>query len=93
MPSDWEGFGLPILEAQRCGVPVITRNDARIPEEVSRCCVKAASVEDMAEQMARVITDTEYARGIARQALAYSSQFTWDRTVKETIGVYEKGLM
>jgi len=93
IPSDWEGFGLPILEAQRCGIPVIIRTGARIPEEVSRYCVKAASVEDMAEQMARVITDAEYARGIAREALAYSSQFTWDRTVKETIAVYEKVLL
>ena len=90
MPSDWEGFGLPILEAQRCGVPVITRSEARIPEEVTRCCVKAASGEEMAEQMARVITDAEYARGIARGALAYSSRFTWERTVTETIGVYEE---
>jgi len=90
MPSDWEGFGLPILEAQRCGVPVITRNEARIPEEVSRCCVKAASVEEMAEQMARVITDPEYARNITQQALTYSNQFTWERTVKETLAVYEE---
>jgi len=90
MPSDWEGFGLPILEAQRCGVPVIIRSDARIPEEVSRCCVKATSVEDMAEQMARVITDAEYTEKITREALAYSSQFTWVRTVRETMEVYEE---
>ena len=90
MPSDWEGFGLPVLEAQRCGVPVITRNEARIPEEVSRCCVKAASVEEMAEQMARLIMDPEFAQRIAREALAYSSQFTWERTVSETISVYEE---
>jgi glycosyltransferase involved in cell wall biosynthesis len=92
MPSDWEGFGLPILEAQRCGVPVIIRTDARIPEEVARYCVKASTVEDIAEQMARVITDPEYARNIAQQALTYSNQFTWDRTVQETIAVYERAL-
>ena len=89
MPSAWEGFGLPILEAQRCGIPVIIQADARIPEEVSRCCVKAASKEEMAEQMARVMTDTEYRERIVREGLAYSSQFTWERTVAETIAVYE----
>jgi len=30
MTSEWEGFGLPILEAQKCGVPVVIRDDARI---------------------------------------------------------------
>jgi glycosyltransferase involved in cell wall biosynthesis len=89
MPSDWEGFGLPILEAQRCGVPVIIRNEARIPEEVSRCCVKAISLEDMAEQMARLLLDAEFSQKIASNALAYSSQFTWERTVTETIAVYD----
>jgi len=90
MPSDWEGFGLPILEAQRCGVPVITRSEARLPEEVSRCCVKAGSIEDMAEQIGRVIMEPKFAHVIAREALAYSSQFTWERTVRETTEVYEE---
>jgi glycosyltransferase involved in cell wall biosynthesis len=36
LPSEWEGFGFPILEAQRCGVPVIIREHAHIPQEVSK---------------------------------------------------------
>ena len=47
LPSEWEGFGLPILEAQRCGVPVIIREDAHIPQEVSKYCLKASSEEDL----------------------------------------------
>ena len=88
MPSAWEGFGLPILEAQRCGIPVIIRTDARIPEEVSRCCIKTATEEEMAEQMARIMTDTEYRERTIREGLAYSRQFTWERTITETIAVY-----
>ena len=48
VPSEWEGFGLPILEAQRCGIPVIIRADAHIPEEVGRHCLKATSERPMA---------------------------------------------
>ncbi len=89
LPSEWEGFGMPILEAQKCGVPVITRKDAHIPSEVSKCCLKASSEEDMADKIYELLTNTTLRRAVIDEGLEYSQQFTWERTAQETLGVYE----
>jgi glycosyltransferase involved in cell wall biosynthesis len=89
LPSEWEGFGFPILEAQRCGVPVIVRNDAHIPEEVSACCLKATSEEDMAEKIFQLLTDQAIYQSVAEQGLDHSNQFIWHRTIRQTVEIYE----
>ena len=90
LPSDWEGFGFTILEAQRCGVPVIVRKDAHIPEEVSACCLKAGSEEDMADMLHALLSDDHSRKALVEEGLEYSQRFTWDRTVRETVEVYEQ---
>jgi glycosyltransferase involved in cell wall biosynthesis len=92
LPSEWEGFGLPILEAQRCGVPVIIREDAHIPAEVAKCCQRARSEEDMADKISEVLTNAALRKAVIEQGLEYSRQFTWERTVQETLKVYEAAL-
>ena len=90
LPSDWEGFGIPILEAQRCGIPVIVREDAHIPPEVTRCCVKTKSEGDMADKIYEILTNSSLRDDIIKKGLEYSRQFTWEKTVSETIKVYEE---
>jgi len=90
LPSEWEGFGIPILEAQKCGVPVIIREDAHIPPEVTRCCVKAKSEGDMADKIYEILTNSSLRDDIIKKGLEYSRQFTWEKTVSETIKVYEE---
>jgi glycosyltransferase involved in cell wall biosynthesis len=92
LPSEWEGFGFPILEAQRCGVPVIIRADAHIPGEVSRCCLKATSEEDMADKICELLGNRGLRQTIIEEGLEYSKQFAWERTVRETMDVYEQVL-
>ena len=92
LPSEWEGFGFPILEAQRCGVPVIIREDAHIPPEVSTHCLKASSEEDMAAKIYELLTDSHVRNSIIEQGLEYSQQFTWERTVQQTLKVYEEAM-
>ena len=92
LPSECEGFGLPILEAQRCGVPVIIRGDAHIPGEVSKSCLKASSEEDMADKIYELLTNAILRQSTIEEGLEYSQQFTWGRTVQETLEVYEAAL-
>ncbi|MGA7076350.1 MAG: glycosyltransferase, partial [Halobacteriota archaeon] len=88
MPSDWEGFGLPILEAQRCGVPVIIRADAHIPEEVGRQCIKATTEQHMATLFHEILTK-DFRDSVVQSGLRYSRLFTWERTTDETFNLYE----
>lgn len=89
MPSEWEGFCIPILEAQRCGIPVVIRADAHIPLEVARYCFKAKSEEDMAVKIYEILTRLSLREKVVQKGLGYSKQFTWEKTVSETIKVYE----
>jgi len=89
-PSEWEGFGLPILEAQRCGVPVIIMKDAHIPDEVSKYCIKASSSKDLAYKIYELLTNVGLRRDVIKKAMDYSKRFTWERTIEETIKVYEE---
>jgi glycosyltransferase involved in cell wall biosynthesis len=88
-PSDWEGFGLPILEAQRCRIPVIIRADARIPEEVGRYCLKATSERHMADILYEILEDDALRGRVTKAAAEYSQHFTWEKTIRETLSVYK----
>jgi glycosyltransferase involved in cell wall biosynthesis len=92
LPSDWEGFGIPILEAQRCGVPVIIRREAHIPPEATAGCLRAESEEDMAEKIYALLTDQLLRQRIIEAGLNHSRAFTWERMVAQTMAVYEEVL-
>lgn len=88
-PSKYEGFGLPILEAQSRGLPVIIYKHGEIPEEVARYCLRA---EDSAH-MAQIIKEIEkegYDKGRRLKAMRYARSFTWKRCALETLKIYEK---
>ena len=88
VPSEWEGFGLPILEAQRCRIPVVIRADAHIPEEVGRHCLKATSARHMADILYEILEDDTLRGRVARTGLEYSKRFRWETTIKQTTEVY-----
>lgn len=89
-PSMHEGFGLPILEAQACGVPVIIQKDARIPRELADSCMKAESEKDLAEKMHALLTDKKLHHKYVQMGLENAKKYTWENTCKKTIEVYKK---
>jgi glycosyltransferase involved in cell wall biosynthesis len=88
-PSEWEGLGYPILEAQKCGTPVVIRALARIPLESRLYAVKAYSTEDMADKIYLLLTDINYRNKIVQAGLEYANKFTVERMAMEYIKAYE----
>lgn len=94
-PSLYEGFGLPVLEAMACGTPVLTSNVSSLPEVAGDAAVLVdpTDVEAIAAAMRRVLQDQALAAALSAKGLARAQQFTWERTARETIKVYEKVLV
>jgi glycosyltransferase involved in cell wall biosynthesis len=86
-PTMYEGFGLPIMEAQARGIPVIICKKGRVPEEVGRRCLKAAD-EDAAARIIRRLLERGYPRKEREAATRYARGFTWKRAAAETFDVY-----
>jgi glycosyltransferase involved in cell wall biosynthesis len=89
-PSLYEGFGLPILEAMACGVPVITSNTSSMPEvaEGAALLVTPSDVEAIAAAMHRIFEDDALALHLRNSGRQRAQRFTWQRTAHETLQVY-----
>jgi len=89
--SEYEGFGLPVLEAMACGVPVVANNKASIPEIVgdygSFAGLDERNIIQTSEKILSLINN-----GIDREAVEQSKKFSWRETTEKTIKVYEEVL-
>ena len=93
-PSQYEGFGLPVLEAMACGTPVITSDRSSLPEVVGEagCLVSPDDASQLAESMRRVWSDDELRQAMRELGLARAAQFSWEQTARQTIACYERAL-
>jgi glycosyltransferase involved in cell wall biosynthesis len=94
MPSVYEGFGLPLLEAMACGTPVISSNASSLPEiggDAARY-FDPYSVEEAARAIQTVWTDGELRETMRKRGLEQAAGFSWARAAEETLVVYERVL-
>lgn len=86
-PSWYEGFGLPVLEAMRCGAPVIGSNVSSIPEVIGRAdaLFDPHSTEDMARLIESVLTDEDFRQSLRDFAPKQAARFDWDATAKRAL--------
>ena len=89
-PTLYEGFGLPPLEAMRCGTAVISSNVSSIPEVVGDAgiLVDPNNMSELADAMETITSDDRLREDLRRQGLARSQLFSWQRCCEDTVNVY-----
>jgi len=94
LPSLWEGFGLPAVEAMACGLPVVASRGGSLPEVVGDAGVffDPQSPGEMATAICSVLRDAELRNLLSRKALARAALFTWDRGASLVEASFERCL-
>jgi glycosyltransferase involved in cell wall biosynthesis len=88
-PSLQEGFGFPIVEAQACGVPVLTLEGSMVPEEVTRYALKCRGEQGMAEAMIRLHDDPMLYSMLREEGLQHAATFSVGVMAERTAVVYQ----
>ena len=93
-PSLSEGFGLPVLEALQCSVPVVCTRLGSLPEVAGKLAFYAEpSAESLAQQVLLVSELTnDHRTKLVAEGLAWSQTFTWKKTAQATLSAYERAL-
>ncbi len=80
-----EGFGIPVVEAQRCGTPCILSDTTSLPEVSggAALCVSPADAEAIAGAMARLVSDGALRRRLSADGMQNSLRYTWERSARE----------
>lgn len=91
-PSFFEGFGLPPLEAMKCGAPVIVGNRTSLPEVVGNAAllVDPFDIKAIASAIESVLKDPQLRESLKTKGFEQASRFTWRDTAAKTLSVYEK---
>lgn len=91
-PSLYEGFGLPVLEAQQVGVPVVCSTAGSLPEVAGESAIffDPYSVSDMAEKVSAVTSNPELRSELREKGLRNIRRFSWEQTAQKTIEVYSQ---
>ena len=91
-PSYFEGFGLPVVEAMQCGVPVIAGNRTSLPEVVGEAGLlfDPFDTQALVKALTQVLDDSEYRAALRVRGLERAKQFNWKTTAQLTLGVYER---
>lgn len=90
-PTLYEGFGLPALEAMACGTPVVTSDIASLPEIVGEAgiLVPPGDQQALSQALHTALTDQALQNRLATKGPERASQFTWERTARQTLQVYQ----
>ena len=93
-PTIYEGFGLPVLEAMACGVPVITSQISSLPEIVGDAgvLIPVSDAGALYDAMDRLLQNKSLRDELIKAGLTRAKTFSWERTAQLTCKIYQKVL-
>ncbi|WP_411750641.1 glycosyltransferase family 4 protein [Serratia marcescens] len=88
-PSFYEGFGIPPLEAQACGCPVISSNKASMPEVLNESVIyfDPYNINEMADAMSKVISDEETRSKLISSGFANVKKYSWKKSAQSVCDI------
>lgn len=91
-PSLYEGFGIPLLDAQACKVPVVSSNAGSLPEVGGNAVIyfDPENISEMRTVISKVLENDENNSALVKNGLKNRSNFSWSKTAIQTIEVYNK---
>ncbi|VAW33612.1 hypothetical protein MNBD_GAMMA01-1000 [hydrothermal vent metagenome] len=92
LPSLYEGFGLPILEAMASGTPVLTSTASSLPEVAAGAAIltNANDIENISAGILKLLEDQQWRETAIVRGLDRAKQYTWEKCIDNTIKVYQQ---
>ncbi len=91
LPSLWEGFGIPVIEAQACGIPVAVSNISSLPEIAgdSGLTFDPTKPEEIASAVTVLLTDEKLREVFIKKGFENIKRFSWEACAQQTLKVLE----
>ena len=94
LPSHYEGFGFPVLEAFACGIPVIISNRASLPELANGSALMCDpdDISSIAYTIQQALSDSQLRESLIEKGFKRVKDFSWEKCARETVEVYREVL-